>query len=374
MNLKQLTKWSFRIHSWLGLVLGLFYLFLGVSGSLLVFQKELEKKYSTDLHHIAVPAYPKRLSLDCLYRRVVKAHPHIRQIMVREIPQTPQDCYEFMLYDYQQRPSDNYLYSVFVNPYTGEAIREGNFRSPKVSFFRWLYSAHYCFQIDKPGRLATAVLALLFILSSATGIIVYRRQLLKVITFRVKFKFGKTSSTSSLHRVVGVWTIMFNFVLFFTGFWMNKSLFLASEWRLLHQQQTTYLIKGDLDSIVSNARKIAGFTPISIKISVEKEMNVVVSGQFASTTNPLYQGKGSDLYFGATTNQLQKIERIEQKLFSDRFYWAMKRLHVGAFDNILLRWLYVLIGLSPAILSLTGFSLYCKRKKRHLLSCAIHKK
>ncbi|WPQ60673.1 PepSY-associated TM helix domain-containing protein [Chitinophaga sancti] len=363
MKIKQFTKLSFKLHSWLGLILGLLYLFLGVSGSMLVFQKEIEQSWCKDLHQIDVPAAAERIPLDSLYRKVIFEHPHIRRMMVRKFPENPSDCYEFMLYLYQQGPTDNYLYSVFINPYTGEIIREGNFRSGKTSFFRWLYSAHYCFQIDKPGRLMAAIIALLFIISLFTGIVIYRKQIIKVVTFRAKFKFGnKTSFLSSLHRIIGVWCLVANFILFFTGFWMNKSLFLPAEWEIVPYQPKTFLIKGNLDQILENARNVAGFTPVSIMISAERERDIVVSGVFSSTTNLLYKGKGSDLYFDNYTNQLKLIDRIEEKSFPDRLYWMLKRLHVGDFDSLLLRWIYVIIGLTPGILSLTGFYLYWRRR------------
>ncbi|WPV66148.1 MULTISPECIES: PepSY domain-containing protein [unclassified Chitinophaga] len=363
MKVKQFTKLSFKVHSWLGLMLGLLYLFFGLSGSMLVFQKEIEQSWCKDLHQISVPAAGKRISLDSLYRKVLLQHPHIRRMMVRQFPERASDCYEFMLYLYQQKTTDNYLYSVFVNPYTGEIIREGNFRSFQTSFFRWLYSAHYCFQIDKPGRLMTAIISILFIISIITGFIIYRKQIIKVVTFQVKFKFGKSTSTfSSLHRIVGVWSLVFNFILFFTGFWMNKSLFLPAEWAIVPYQNKTVMIKGNLDSILENTGKVVGFTPVAMMVSADKEKDVIVSGAFSSTVNPLYKGKGSDLYFDANTNQLKLINRIEEKPFSDRFYWMLKRLHVGEFDSLLLRWMYVIIGLTPGILSLTGFYLYWKRK------------
>lgn len=363
MKVKQFTRWSFKVHSWLGLLLGLLYLFFGLSGSLLVFQKETDGCFNPEIHHVHPGA--QRLPLDVLYRNVVKAHPAIRQIVVHDLPEDEMDSYEFMLYTYQQGVSDNYLYSVIVNPYTGKVIREGNFRSMGASFFRWLYSAHYCLQVDKPGRLITAVIAILFFVNLITGVIIYRKQILKVLTFQVRFGFAKRHrAISSLHRIVGVWTLVLNFILFFTGFWMNKSLFLPKEWALIPDPQHTVLITGNVDTILSKAFAVNGFTPVAVKIGVDAERDVVVSGQFAATANPLYTGKGSDVYFDAHTNALKQIVRIEDKSFSDRFYWAMKQLHVGHFNSLLLRWLYVLAGVAPGLLALSGFYLYYKRTRK----------
>ncbi|WP_394338368.1 PepSY domain-containing protein [Flavobacterium araucananum] len=58
-----------------------------------------------------------------------------------------------------------------------------------------------------------------------------------------------------------------------------------------------------------------------------------------------------------------KTIRIEEKPFSDRFYWIMKQLHRGDYDSFWIKILYVIAGFSPAILSITGFILW-KRKGR----------
>ena len=209
------------------------------------------------------------------------------------------------------------------------------------------------------------VLLLTLYVNLATGIVMYRKHIWKLLTCRTAFRFGKKSGAiSSAHRIIGVWTLLFNFILFFTGFWMNKSLFLPQEWELIRNPKQTFLVAGNLDSIYLNARAVTGFTPIAMKVAVDAEKEVVVSGQFASTTNLLYTGKGSDLYYNSRTNALNRSVHIEDKAFSDRFYWAMKQLHVGHFHSLTIRWLYVFIGFVPAMLSISGFYLYWRRRHR----------
>ena len=74
---------------------------------------------------------------------------------------------------------------------------------------------------------------------------------------------------------------------------------------------------------------------------MDSPKDIIVSGEFSDTTNPLYFGKGSDVYFDSETGKLQKIVRIEDKPLSDRFYWAMKQLHRGDYDNIFVKLLYL---------------------------------
>jgi uncharacterized iron-regulated membrane protein len=359
---KKITKTSFKIHSYLGLIFGVLYLFFGISGALLVFQKEIEYFNNPPMHYCAKGS--NSISLNEMYHKVSERYPEARQIMLHTFPRNTCDTYEFMIYNYQDNVTHNYLYCCMVDPYTGEIIKEGSFSSFQSPFFRWLYLAHYSLLIDKPGRLITAIAAIALLINLITGVIIYRKKIFTTLIFKEKLnrKSARTFN-SSLHRTIGVWTLMLNFILFFTGFWMNKSLFLPVEWEIIPKKEEHYKVKANIDQVIKNAKEIRNFHPIAVKIANDKKTEIVVSGEFSDTKNPLYFGKGSDVYYDRDSGNWLKTIRIEEKPFSDRFYWMMKQLHRGDYDNIFIKILYVFAGFSPAILSITGFFLW-KRKSR----------
>lgn len=305
----------------------------------------------------------KTISLNQMYHIVSERYPQARQIMLHDFPRNTGDTYEFMIFNYQDNVTDNYLYCCMIDPYSGKIVKEGSFGSLQSPFFRWLYLAHYSLLIDKPGRLITAIAAIALLLNLITGVIIYRKKIFAVLTFKEKLN-RKSDRTfySSMHRIIGVWTLMLNFILFFTGFWMNKSLFLADEWRLIPKKEQNYQVKANIDQVIKNAREIPNFKPIAVKIAADKKNDIIVSGEFSNTENPLYFGKGSDIYYDSDSGNWIKTIRIEEKPFSDRFYWMMKQLHRGDYDNLFIKILYVFAGFSPAALSITGFFLW-KRKR-----------
>jgi uncharacterized iron-regulated membrane protein len=359
---KKITKTSFKLHSYLGLFFGVLYLFFGISGALLVFKKEIEYFNNPPMHYCVKGS--KTISLNEMYHKVAERYPDARQIMLHTFPRNNCDTYEFMIFNYQDKVSDNYLYCCMVDPYTGKIVREGSFGSFQSPFFRWLYLAHYSLLIDKPGRLITAIATIALLLNLITGLIIYRKKIFAVLVFREKLnrKSARTLS-SSLHRIIGVWTLAFNFIIFFTGFWMNKSLFLPAEWELIPKKEQNYQAKANIDHVLKHAREIPNFNPIAVKIAADKKTDIIVSGEFSDTENPLYFGKGSDVYYDCDNGNWIKTIRIEEKSFSDRFYWIMKQLHRGDYDSFWIKILYVIAGFSPAILSITGFILW-KRKGR----------
>ncbi|PWJ97490.1 PepSY-associated transmembrane protein [Flavobacterium araucananum] len=230
----------------------------------------------------------KTISLNEMYHKVAERYPDARQIMLHTFPRNNCDTYEFMIFNYQDKVSDNYLYCCMVDPYTGKIVREGSFGSFQSPFFRWLYLAHYSLLIDKPGRLITAIAAIALLLNLITGLIIYRKKIFAVLVFREKLnrKSARTLS-SSLHRIIGVWTLAFNFILFFTGFWMNKSLFLPAEWELIPKKEQNYQAKANIDHVLKHARGIPNFNPIAVKIAADKKTDIIVSGEFSDTENPL---------------------------------------------------------------------------------------
>lgn len=304
----------------------------------------------------------KTISLNQMYHKVSKRYPQARQIMLHTSARNTCDTYEFMIFNYQDKVSDNYLYCSIVDPYSGEIVREGSFSSLQSPFFRWLYLAHYSLLIDKPGRLITAIAAIALLLNIITGLIIYRKKIFAVLLFkeRLNRKSARTLS-SSLHRIIGVWTLAFNFILFFTGFWMNKSLFLPAQWELIPKKEQNFQARANIDQVIKHAREIPNFNPIAVKIAADKKTDIIVSGEFSDTQNPLYFGKGSDVYYDSDNGHWTKTIRIEEKSFSDRFYWMIKQLHRGDYNNVWIKILYLIAGFSPAILSITGFILW-KRK------------
>ena len=90
--------------------------------------------------------------------------------------------------------------------------------------------------------------------------------------------------------------MILNFLIFFTGFWMNKSLFLPSEWDRTSKKEQNYIAPTNIDAVISMADSIENFRPIAVKIAMDSPKDIIVSGEFSDTTNPLYFGKGSDVY------------------------------------------------------------------------------
>jgi len=359
---KRLTKISFKLHGWLGIAAGIFFLLYGISGSLLVFRHELERYFNPELHCL-VPA-AKKLPADELYRMVLHSHPNLKKLVLHDFPRDRYDSYEFMLYKRQQKVSDNYLYYVFVNPYNGKILREGGYDQFSPSFLRWVYTLHYSLQLGVPGMLISGILGLVMLLSLITGTVIYRKHFWKALRFRAGLNFKSyRTGISSLHRIIGVWALLFNIILFFTGFWMLREYFSPAMW-VLPKQQANYEVPANIDHLVSLACKtIPGFVPIAVNIPTVKGADILLRGQMPQTSNVLLKGKASGITFDAQTGEMKDKKVIDEQGLSERLEYMAYELHAGAFGGDILKWIYVLFGLTPGFLSISGALLWLKRKK-----------
>jgi uncharacterized iron-regulated membrane protein len=357
----SITKIAFKLHGWVGLLAGLFFLIYGITGSMLMFRHQLDRYFNPELHQLRPTARP--LSADQLYRIVWKTHPNLRKLVLHDFPADRYDCYEFMLYKRQAKLTDNYLYYVFVNPYTGHIISEGSYGSVRPLFFRWLYTLHYSLQLGIPGMLFTGVVGLLMLLSLLTGTIVYRKHFWQAFTFKAGLNFkNRRTAISSLHRILGVWSVAFTAMLFFTGFWMLKEYFSLREWQL-PKYQPAYAVRANIDSVIKQAKQVVpGFTPIAVNIPTVKGGDILVRGLMPTTKFFLLKGKASSLSFNAETGKFNQLTDIEKASFDQRFETEVYNLHIGSFGGVAIRWLYVCLGLLPGILSVTGALLWIKRK------------
>ena len=207
----RLSKRLFRIHSWLGLVSGACVLVFFVTGAILVFGVELNRWERPDLFKVSPQGTYQ--SYDALYRSALQQRPAYFIYSLRYIPQKSDETIEMRIYD----PKSKEYGLLSQNPYTGEILGE-SFNS---TVYDILLKLHYTFYLGRVGELLAGIFALALLGSVFTGAIVYRKNIGKVLLFRVKLKLTNWRILSSgLHRILGVWALLFNVILGFSGFYM----------------------------------------------------------------------------------------------------------------------------------------------------------
>lgn len=359
---KSITRLAFSLHSWLGLISGVFLLLLGLSGSALVFLKEID--YAINAELLQVKPTGKVLPLDILYRKIGQKHPSIAGIAWLNPNALPTEAYEFRLYQNDGKISTYDLGMMSINPYSGKTLRQGNLKDLNPSFMHWIFQFHWSFQLGVPGLLLATIFGITMLLSTITGLIIYRKHVLKVLTFKEKMKWNNWRTISSgLHRIVGVWALVFNLVIFFTGFWMNKFSLDPTYWKKqVVSTPINTLSSQNIDQMLSRAKKeMPDLILKKVYLPTQPGKDFLASGTVKGQT--AFFDSGNSIAIDPNDGKVVSIKRLAEHGLWERIEATFFPLHVGNFGGIPIKVLYVIIGLLPGLLSITGALLWWRKVK-----------
>jgi uncharacterized iron-regulated membrane protein len=353
LNGKLLKKGKriFSWHHWCGLIVGIFLLVMSISGSLLVFSDEIEGAYESNWTTVNNPS--GAFSYDASFSNIQKLYPGW-EIRLYEQPHIN----EALVYDLRKGTA---LKKIFVHPVNGSILHV----SDKVQnqLHRWLLSLHYTLFAGTAGKITVFFIGILFLVSLITGIYIYRKAIVKVIFFRVRInKKSRRSLSSSLHRIIGVWTLVFNLLIVITGLFISGNITLAALKKATPAKANATGITGSIDKIKNEInQQYPSFKIHLLRVSANSNI-VQLSGNFED--DPAYYGEYySRFYFDGTNGQFQKKEWLREQGAFKKWQSMVAPLHFGNFGGLFLKFLYCLFGLMPGLLSITGFIIWRKRNK-----------
>jgi uncharacterized iron-regulated membrane protein len=351
VNAHSWTKLLFRIHSYTGLITGVAIILIGISGSILVFSRELDHFIYRAIQEVE----PKgnKISLDSGLHFMQEKFQDMNYITYDGIPQSEVSSYKFFMM------KDGVHYNAFLDPYKVEILHSGK-RFDNI--MEWLLLFHYSFSIPVWGELAAAVLSITLLISVFTGVVVYRKYFFKVLLFKVpvKWKNWRTIS-SSFHRIIGVWSLVFQILMAVTSFWMLRHTFTESHYGTKEVKGVDApIITYSIDKTLSQIKE--RFPEFQPKFITLPEAEGVASYVYGHTEGISYFY--ADFYDEIQTDgQSLKAGFLKDKAFSEKLELMIYPIHGGLYGNLMIKVIYCLGGLTPAILSITGFLLWWRRRR-----------
>lgn len=184
-----------KIHLWLGLISGLLVCFLGVTGCILAFQREIEEAVQTyrfteiEDRPVLMPSEIQRIADNQLPGK----HAH-------SIGYQPGKSSVAVYYD--DLPEEYYIL-VFVNPYTGEVLKV---KDMSEDFFRIIIMGHYYLWLPPEiGQPILTTATLMFVILMISGIILWWPKHKAALKQRFWIKWGASWKRVNydLHNVFG---------------------------------------------------------------------------------------------------------------------------------------------------------------------------
>lgn len=205
-----LRKALFQVHLWSGIVIGLYVLFISVTGSVVVYSNELYRA-ATPAPVLSQGAGPL-LSDEQLSQAALLQHPGYRSAYVRRAP-NPNEAVEVRL----QR-GDETIHRLF-DPRTG--IDRGDSVPLGIRFVSKLLDLHDNLLGGKTGRKVNGAGAVAVLVLAVSGIVIWwpgiktwRRSLM------LHRGLGWKGQTWHLHSMIGFWSLAFVLVLGLSGIYL----------------------------------------------------------------------------------------------------------------------------------------------------------
>ena len=361
-TVRRLSSW---IHLYGGLALGGLLIVVSVTGSALVFKDTLDRWLRPDL--LRVEPTGERVSLDRMVSAVRSAHPEATLRLV-EMP------------DHATAPVTVWLAAdnthVYVDPYRGTVLGT---RGPQEGIMNTLSALHVEVLAGRAGMTVVGVLGLLLVLLTATGLVLWwpRRVQALWTALRISWKHGTLRFNYDLHRAGGFYTTVFLLLTALTG---SAFVFYPTTKHVVSTLTASEPWPPEPPTVEARPDTIRPGPSVSYEAALQAAQEQLPGAEVSfvygpqSETGPLtvrlrtppeLHPKGrSFVYVHPTEATALRVDDARTAPGGAQLLQALYPLHVGAVGGRVGKWLYVLLGLAPAVLSVTGTIIWYRRWRR----------
>lgn len=367
MKTKRVRNLAFYLHRYLGLILGLLLILIGITGSLLIFEREIET-FITSKQFGNVTPKEQTISIDRITKIAQYTYPDwdIEYIRWSKNPQKPLTL-RMVERDINPNIYMDGEHQVFIDPYTGKVLGD---RVERYTYYRFLLNLHYrLFVPGDAGVYVTGITGLLLLIISVTGIYLWSGWRRLISGFKIKLKASVKRANYDIHKVAGIIASVFLLAIAFTGVCWNFEDYTYPAINALTFSPEEKEIS--IESVQGKQR----LQPSLILAQAQKtlpEINVEFFSYPYEATDPFYIDGTKDEIVAVDpyTAEVLRVTLPENITLGDRITSSFFPLHNGAFGGISTRILYVFVGLSPTVLFITGLTMYRLRRRTQTVAPA----
>ncbi len=356
---RKLRQPALILHRYAGVLAGILLVIIGLTGSVLVFSEELDHLLNPQL--LQVVPQDRRVPLETVLNTVRETHPDLKAHRII-VPQEPNEIYTVMM----ESPSEKYT-DVYVNPYSGTILGS---RPWKQTLGGFLIELHVNLFAGDFGEKVVGVSGLLLLLLSITGLILWPGWKRLAPGVNIRWKAPSRLVNYDIHKVVGISSLAFLAILAFTGaaltFYEMVDPVINGLTRIPPSPDppTSQIVVGKtpmaIDQVLRNAdTALPGAETTKIFPAKTPEAAVNVWKKFPQDAHP-YGSSYVDLdqYSGSVL----RVENSLKAPLNTQIWDQIYLLHIGTFGGLATRVLYVVIGLTPVALFITGLVLWWHRQ------------
>jgi len=350
----------FVLHSWAGIVTGLLMFIVCFSGAVVVFKNEIDLWANPSLAQL--PRTDKPASLDAVLTQLHTRYPGAT-VETIALPDAVNPSYFAFVRERGAPPSTRT--KVALRSDTGAVV--GPVDSQLGQYLRMLHVFLFFGPRWIVGFLGAAMLVLI-----VTGIVIHRKILAELFTQRWGRSFRVVMS--DLHKSAGIWGLFFHILIATTGAWMGLA--------PLFEQGYKYVTTANSGTSGTDAakptkpgRKASGDAAEPVQMqsldalyATAQQAVPGLEARYVSmrrwgtdTAEAGFTGNLSDHLASTARVDINAATGVPKKVHDPRTagFWSlvnglMEPLHFGDFGGLALKWLYFLLGMTPAFLSISG--------------------
>ncbi|MEH2072211.1 MAG: PepSY-associated TM helix domain-containing protein [Nostoc sp.] len=363
LSYKKLRNIIFTLHRILGFAIALIAVLVGITGSLIVFQREINE-FQLHQQFGAIIPQGDRLSLEVVLDIVKAAYANLPEMALQGVsfPIKPDDFFSVVI----SSPGKDWV-EVYVNPYTGAILGNSLHPNGVQRFLGIVYELHTSLKLGDLGLKIVGVVGLGMCIVAIAGIILWPGWRKLTAGFKIKWNARPKRLNFDLHKVFGITTAIFLLFTFFTGFAWNLG--------YVDPMIRAITFSPPLPELVSVP--LANQSPLPLSQQMETAHLALPDGALRSidlTTDPkaplrlrmkLPQEREkygmSNVYLDRYNGQLLRVDNSLKASLGDKILNSFEPLHYGTFGGLPTRILYIFVGLAPLILSITGFVMWWYR-------------
>jgi uncharacterized iron-regulated membrane protein len=370
-----LRRAIFQAHLWSGLILALYAVVIGLTGSALIFKGEIDRAIHPSLYHI-MPV-PRQLTLDQAVCKIQSTHPAWVGFALLNVDNREQAT-DLLMRPATGASTPNYRVVSF-NPYTGEVLLD---RLRYAGILGFLSNLHVYLLSGEQGLLVSGWMAIALLLLCISGLILWWPGVQRwVSALRLKSTGNWRRLNWDLHTVVGFWSSAAFLLVILTGI---DFAFPGPSGRILD------LVMGGgshAAGVSPASSRTPGNTPIlTIDQAIAASRRALPADaplgylQLPSTPQGPYRAIGYykealpysqlvRIVLDSHTGALLAISDTHKESRGARVEQCFVAVHFGLFGGagplgLLVKILWVLLGMVPALLAVTGLLMYWNRSLR----------
>jgi uncharacterized iron-regulated membrane protein len=346
----MLRRTLFTLHMVAGLVAALFLIVLGLTGSIMAFEEEIDHVTHPHLFYVE-PQGRAALPLATLTERLSSSLPG--PVLAYGMGVTPNLSY------YLATPKG----TVFVNQYTGEIL--GTRNAP--TWLNYVHQIHLRLLAEDAGKTIVAWAGLVIVLLALSGLYLWW----PVKRVSIAFAAGGRRVWFDLHNAIGVVSFAFLLVLAFTGTIIG---FERVTTPLLYSATGSHPYPGNVAvallpgsrviapdvAVAIAARAVPGAAPILVNVTMGKAPYRVAL-RYPEDLTP---GGRSRVFVNPYTGAVLQAESSRTTAAGTRLVILNRAVHTGDIFGMPTKILMSLVSLAAVAQAVTGAVMWWKRRRR----------